>query len=379
MIPFSNPYAQYLARKEEIDVAIHQVLDKGSYILGEQVAAFEMEFAEYIGIKHAVGVGSGTDALYLALKACGVGYGDEVITVSHTAVATVAAIELTGATSILVDIEPEFYTINPSQIQKAITPSTKAIIPVHLYGQSADLDAILKIANQQNLRVIEDCSQATGAMYQNRRVGSYGDLACFSFYPTKNLGALGDGGIVVCNDSGLANKVKALREYGWDESRMSQFVGCNSRLDELQAAILRVKLPHLDEDNNKRKHLAAQYNQGLTGLDLPQVRSDSTHVYHLYVIRCPRRDELVDFLKRNECNVGIHYPVPVHQQPTYQGRVGEESLPITELIAKEIVSVPMYPQLHKEEVQSVINLISQFYQLIISGDHPIFLETQKTD
>jgi len=362
MIPLSNPYAQYLAHKEEIDEAIHQVLDKGWYILGEQVEAFENEFAEYTGVAYATGVGNATEALCLALKACDIGQGDQVITVSHTAVATVAAIELTGATPILVDIEPEFYTIDPSQVQKAITSSTKAIIPVHLYGQPVDLVSILDIANQYNLRVIEDCAQATGALYQNCHVGSYGDLACFSFYPTKNLGAIGDGGIVVCNDSELANKVKSLREYGWDGNRVSQFPGTNSRLDELQAAILRIKLKHLDQDNQKRKNLATLYNQGLSGLALPQVRPECTHVYHLYVVRCPHRDELQTFLKERGCVTGIHYSIPIHQNPAYQKRLFYTSLEETERIVKEILSLPMYPELTENDIQEVVQLLGVFYQ-----------------
>ena len=287
MILCSNPKAQYLEHQAEIDEAIAHVLEKGRYILGEEVLSFEEEFATYIGVDHGIGVGNCTDAIHLALRACGIGIGDEVITVSHTAVATVAAIELAGATPVLVDIEPDFYTIDPGQLQKAISPKTKAIIPVHLYGQSADLEAVLKIAKQHNLRVIEDCAQATGALYKNRRIGSFGDLACFSFYPTKNLGAFGDGGMVVCNESKLAKKVKCLREYGWDESRISQFAGVNSRLDELQAAVLRVKLPYLDEDNSKRRKLAKLYDQGLSGLLLPKIRAEAIPVYHLYEARCP--------------------------------------------------------------------------------------------
>ena len=287
MILCSNPKAQYLEHQAEIDEAIAHVLEKGRYILGEEVLAFEEEFATYIGVDHGIGVGNCTDAIHLALRACGIGIGDEVITVSHTAVATVAAIELAGATPVLVDIEPDFYTIDPGQLQKAISPKTKAIIPVHLYGQSADLEAVLKIAKQHNLRVIEDCAQATGALYKNRRIGSFGDLACFSFYPTKNLGAIGDGGMIVCNESKLAKKVKCLREYGWDESRISQFAGVNSRLDELQAAVLRVKLPYLDEDNSKRRKLAKLYDQGLSGLLLPKIRAEAIPVYHLYEARCP--------------------------------------------------------------------------------------------
>ena len=360
MILCSNPKAQYLEHQAEIDEAIAHVLEKGWYILGEEVLAFEEEFAAYIGVDHAIGVGNCTDAIHLALRACGIGIGDEVITVSHTAVATVAAIELAGATPVLVDIEPDFYTIDPGQLQKVISPKTKAIIPVHLYGQSADLEAVLKIAKQHNLRVIEDCAQATGALYKNRRIGSFGDLACFSFYPTKNLGAIGDGGMIVCNESKLAKKVKCLREYGWDESRISQFAGVNSRLDELQAAVLRVKLPYLDEDNSKRRKLAKLYDQGLSGLLLPKIRAEAIPVYHLYVVRCPQRNKLLSHLKTHHCSAGVHYLVPVHLQPAYQKGQAKVHLPVTEQLADEIISLPIYPELSKDDVQKVMQATEQY-------------------
>ena len=256
MILCSNPKAQYQAHKEEIDSAIQRVLDKGWYILGDETKAFESEFAAYIGVDHGIGVGSGTEALHIALAACGIGLGDEVITVSHTAVATVAAIELAGATPVLVDIDPDYYTLNPDKLESAISPRTKAIIPVHLYGQPADLTPILEIARQHGVLLIEDCAQAHGAMYGGRRIGAWGDIACFSFYPTKNLGALGDGGMVVTNDSALAERARLLREYGWAERYVSSIPGLNSRLDEVQAAVLSVKLRFLDADNEARALLA---------------------------------------------------------------------------------------------------------------------------
>jgi dTDP-4-amino-4,6-dideoxygalactose transaminase len=299
MILCSNPKAQYLSYKSEIDTAISRVLDSGWYILGKEVKAFEKEFTGYIGVAHGIGVGSGTEALHLALVACGIGRGDEVITVSHTAVATVAAIELAGATPVLVDIDPEFYTIDPDKIESAITTHTKAIIPVHIYGHPADMDPIAEIAEKHNLKVIEDCAQAHGATYKGKRVGSFGDMGCFSFYPTKNLGAIGDGGIVVTGDKELAEKARLLREYGWAERYVSHFTGWNTRLDEIQAAILCVKLKHLDDDNSKREHIAEEYNKELGYVDiiLPKQRKDSTHVYHLYVIRAERRDALLSFLR----------------------------------------------------------------------------------
>ena len=364
MILCSNPRAQYQAHKAEIDAAILRVLDKGWYILGEEVKTFETEFAAYIGVAHGIGVGSGTEALHLALAACSIGPGDEVITVSHTAVATVAAIELAGATPVLADIEPDYYTLDPRQLEQAITPRTKAIIPVHLYGQPADLEPILCIARAHSLRVIEDCAQAHGAMYHGKRVGAWGDIACFSFYPTKNLGALGDGGMVVTYDPALARQARLLREYGWAERYVSHICGWNSRLDELQAAVLRVKLCCLDADNATRARLAAVLDETIasTTIATPKRRSDSTHVYHLYVVRSSERGELQTFLKARNVGALVHYPVPVHLQPAYQGRLrGSDSLPETERAAHEVLSLPMYPELSETELQAVIATIQAFY------------------
>ncbi len=363
MILCSNPHAQYLAHKAEIDEAVAAVLDSGWYVLGQQVKDFENEFAQYIGVQHGVGVGNGTDALQIALKACGVGAGDEVITVSHTAVATVAAHEPGGAPPVLVDIEPEFFTLDVRQLEAAITPKTKAIIPVHIYGHAADMSAILDIARRHDIKVIEDCAQATGAMYENKRVGAWGDMACFSFYPTKNLGAIGDGGMIVTNDKNLADKARSLREYGWNEQRNSCVPGVNSRLDEIQAAILRVKLRYLDQDNAARARLAAQYEHALrdTGLTLPAKRDNASHVYHLYVVRLDQRDELKDFLKTQDILSGIHYPVPVHLQSAYKGRIKiQGNLTETEKAAKEILSLPMYPELKDEELKKVVEGIHKF-------------------
>ena len=307
MILCANPRLQYLAHKGEIDAALMRVLQRGCYILGEEVKALESEFAGYIGVEYGIGVSSGTEGLHLALKACEIGFGDEVITVSHTAVATVAAIEQAGATPVLVDIEPDFFTIDPQKIEAAITPKTKAIIPVHLYGQAADLDPILKIARTYELRVIEDCSQAHGATYKGKRVGSYGDMACFSFYPTKNLGAFGDGGMVVTNQAEFAQRLGLLREYGWAERYVSHFPGVNSRMDEVQAAILRIKLHYLDQDNAARACIASMYSTKLICSDmvLPTCRQETNHVYHLYVVRTQRRDALKEHLKKQRhCRVG---------------------------------------------------------------------------
>jgi dTDP-4-amino-4,6-dideoxygalactose transaminase len=363
MILCANPGAQYQAHRREIDACIQKVLEKGWYVLGEEVAAFESEFAAYVGVDHAVGVGSGTEALHLALAACGIGPGDEVITVAHTAVATVAAIEMCGASAVLVDVEPDYFTLDPARLEAALSPRTKAILPVHLYGQPADLEPILAIARRHGLRVVEDCAQAHGAMYQGKRVGAWGDAACFSFYPTKNLGAFGDGGIVVSADPGFADRVRQLREYGWVTRYVSNLPGYNSRLDELQAAVLRVKLRHLDADNAARWARAAQYDDGLAGtaVERPRRRPQASHVFHLYVVVSSQRDRLQAHLKAQGVGTLVHYPVPVHLQPAYRGRLrGHDSLPETERIAQEVLSLPMYPELAADDLRSVVEAIRCF-------------------
>lgn len=359
----ADPGAGYRAHQVEIDAAIRRVLDSGWYILGQEVQAFEAEFADYCGAEHAVGVGSGTDALHIALRACGVGAGDEVVTVSHTAVATVAAIELTGATPVLVDIDPERYTLDVAHLEDAVTPRTRAVIPVHLYGCPADMTPILDIARHHGLRVIEDCAQAHGARYRGRRVGTLGDLSAFSFYPTKNLGAIGDGGAVVTNDPALAKRARLLREYGWQTRYVSHIQGLNSRLDEMQAAVLRVRLRHLDAENEARRRLARQYSDRLSAHDLivPVEPRGVSHVYHLYVIRHPERDALRAHLQERGIGTGIHYPVPVHLQPAYAHLgCGAGDLPTTEKVAREVLSLPLYPELRAEEIETVSAAIEGF-------------------
>ena len=363
MILCSNPRAQYLAHQTEIDAAIARVLDKGWYIVGEETSTFEAEFASYIGVDHAIGVGSGTEALHVAVKACGLGAGDEVITVAQTAVATVAAIELAGATPVLVDIEEKFFTLDPVKLERAITPRTRAIIPVHLYGQPCDLTPIGEIAKRNNLLLIEDCAQAHGATYNGSRVGSFGDVACFSFYPTKNLGAIGDGGMVVTNDVEIAKQARLLREYGWAERYVSSISGWNSRLDELQAAILRIKLRYLDADNESRNRIARRYLAELSQRDLilPAIRSGVSHAFHLFVVLSDRREELRSFLKDNGVGALVHYPVPVHLQPAYAGRLaGSDSLPVTERVAAQVLSLPMYPELGEQDIDTVIAALKSF-------------------
>jgi dTDP-4-amino-4,6-dideoxygalactose transaminase len=356
VIPCSNPHAQYISHKAEIDGAVARVLSKGRYILGEEVEAFEKEFATYIGVHFGIGVANGTDALHIALRACEIGPGDEVITVSHSAVATVAAIELAGAKAVLVDIEPRTFTMDVEQIEPNITSRTRAIIPVHIYGHPARLDKIVEIAHKRNLFVIEDCAQAHGAAFQGRRVGSWGHIACFSFYPTKNLGAIGDGGMVVTNDETLARQLRRLREYGWETRNMSEIPGLNSRLDEIQAALLRVKLSFLDQDNKSRRALAARYLQALqgTGCILPIEQEGAQHVYHLYVIRVPERDRIREKMLEREVQCLVHYPHPIHLQRAYKNRVAVAGrLQETEKASSEVLSLPMYPQLTEREVERV--------------------------
>ena len=368
MILPANPAANYVAHRDEIDQAVRRALDSGMYILGQEVAKFEEEFAHYLGAQHAIGVGSGTDALHIALRACGVGPGDTVLTVSHTAVATVATVELAGAQAVLTDIDPATATIDTNRLEDVIKaqPSRriKAIIPVHLYGHPADMPAIMGIAEQYGLTVIEDCAQSHGAVLDDRKTGIWGHVAAFSFYPTKNLGALGDGGAVITSDRKLADRIRGLREYGWRERYVSDFPGMNTRLDELQAAVLRVKLQYLDKENERRRELARIYDAALAGrpVMIPSSRTGAGHVYHQYVVRSDRRDDLRSFLKANGVGTLIHYPVPVHLQPAYQGRVlpDKAGLPETETICRRILSLPMHPQLTDAEVKEVSNLIAHW-------------------
>jgi len=357
MIPCANPLAQYQSHREEILDAIKRILDSGNYILGPEVDIFEQSFAAYCGIDYAVGVASGTDALILTLRALNIGPGDEVITVSHTALATISAIITSGATPVLVDIDPTYYTMDPECFQLAITSKTKAVVPVHLYGQPADMDAIMGIAQLHGLPVIEDCAQAAGAVYKSKRVGSIGDAGCFSFYPTKNLGAIGDGGMVVTKDAKLAQRIRRLGQYGWDERRMTEEPGLNSRLDEIQAAILNVKLKSLDKDNAKRKEIARTYNKMLSDLQItpPTERPNCSHVYHLYVVACENRDNLKRQLAENEIFTGIHYPIPGHQHPGYDKKCvfSRADLSVTEQVVRTILSLPMYPEISPKQLKLI--------------------------
>lgn len=361
MIPFFDLTKQYESIQAEIDAATARVLTSGWFILGPEVSAFEKEFAEYIGARHAVGVGSGTEALHIALLALGIGAGDEVITVPNTAVATVAAIELTGARAVLCDVRADSMLMDVAALERAITPRTRAIIPVHLFGQSCDLDPILELARAHKIFVLEDCAQAHGATYRGKRVGSFGDIAAFSFYPTKNLGAYGDGGAILTNDAQLAERVNLLRQYGWRERYASDIKGMNSRLDELQAAILRVKLRHLDAWNAARRERAALYTELLRTVTPPREMSYGQHVYHLYVIQSPHRQSLISHLQSRGIGTAIHYPRMIHRQAAYANLgYGEGSLPVAEKLEREILSLPLYPELALDDVRAVANAINEF-------------------
>ncbi|WP_158931933.1 DegT/DnrJ/EryC1/StrS aminotransferase family protein [Acidisphaera sp. S103] len=372
MIPQANPGAGYRALKAEIDEAVARVLSSGWYILGNELRAFEAEFAAWIGVSSVIGCGNGTDAIALALRGLGIGSGSTVVTVSHTAVATVAAIEMTGATPLLVDIDPVHYTMDPEALRRALEqplpglPKIQAVVVVHLYGQPVDLARIVPLCREHGVLLIEDCAQAHGARLQGKRVGTFGDAATFSFYPTKNLGAFGDGGAVAVSDPAVAQRIAALRQYGWHKHYISDEVGMNSRLDEVQAAILRVKLAHLDRHNARRQQIATAYTTVLENGPLrpPGQRGDADHVYHLYVTRSRGRDRAQAALKQQGIGTGIHYPAPVHRQPAYAGRValGPGGCLETELAATEILSLPLYPELTDAEVETVCGALKSLFR-----------------
>jgi len=360
LIPISDVTRQYQNIKSEIDSAINDTLNSGWFILGKRVEKFEKEFAVYCGAKHAVGVGSGTEALHLALLACGIKEGDEVITVPNTAVPTVCAITFAGAKPVFVDIDPYSFNMSPSLLKNKITKQTKAIIPVHLFGQSADMGPIMKIAKENSIHVVEDACQAHGAKYNGEKVGTIGDIAAFSFYPSKNLGCYGDGGAVTTNDPKLAKKVWLLRNYGQKERYVHSIKGFNSRLDEMQAAILSVKLKYLDSWNAKRRKLASLYTSILKDSKIitPVEQGYAEHIFHLYVIRTKGRDKLQAYLRSKDIQTLIHYPIPIHLQEAYKDlNVKKGSLPITEKYSKEILSLPLFPELTENEVRFVASTI----------------------
>jgi dTDP-3-amino-3,4,6-trideoxy-alpha-D-glucose transaminase len=362
-IPFIDLKAHYQRQRPQIDAAIHRVLESGQYILGEEVAAFEHEFADFCEVGGSVAVANGTQAIQLALMACGIHVGDEVITSTFTAVATVSAIESTGARPILVDIDPETYCLDPERVQMAKTSHTRAIVAVHLYGFPADLSSLLAIAHQNHFDLVEDCAQSHGARFNKKKVGTFGRAGAFSFYPTKNLGAYGDSGAIVTNDPDLANRLRSLRQYGWKQKKISEEKGINSRMDELQAAILRVKLTYLEADNTRRLELANLYQSRLSDsqIKLPAVRSGCDPVYHLFVIRHPRRDALQQFLAGKGITSLVHYPAPVHLQKGYidLGYTAGD-FPESESASREVLSLPFYPEMTNEMVDEVCQAILAF-------------------
>jgi dTDP-4-amino-4,6-dideoxygalactose transaminase len=361
-IPLVDLKNQYQNIKEEVLSEISQALDDMQLFLGKNVQTLESDFAAYCGTEFAIGVSSGTDALHIALRANGIRPGDEVITVPNTFIATVEAIVLAGARPILIDIDPETYNMDTSQLEEAITSRTKGIIPVHLYGHPADMDPVMDIATSHGLKVIEDACQAHGAQYKGRRVGSIGNAGCFSFYFTKNLGAYGEGGIITTSDPDIAKQCRMIRDHGQNAKYYHSVIGFNGRLDELQAALLKVKLPHLEEWLEKRRSLAQAYNNGLPERFIkPQEMPWARHVYHLYVVRTPERDQLHEWLQSNGIGAGMHYPIPIHLQEAWRA-YGEAdlSLPVTEKITKEIISLPMYPELSLAEVDYICNCIKEF-------------------
>ncbi|MDM7987647.1 MAG: DegT/DnrJ/EryC1/StrS family aminotransferase [Smithella sp.] len=361
-IPFLDLKSSYLELKDELDAAYHRVMESGWYILGQEVEAFEKQCAQYCGVKHCIGVGNGLEALHLIIRAMGIGPSDEVIVPANTYIATWLAVTYAGATPVPVEPDERTYNIDPNRAEEAITPRTRAILPVHLYGQPANMDAILEIAKRNNLKVIEDAAQAHGAKYKGKRTGGLGNAAGFSFYPGKNLGAFGDGGAVTTNDDGLAEQVRILRNYGSHTKYYNECKGFNSRLDELQAAFLRVKLKKLDEWNSRRQQIADVYLKELKGVEqivLPYVPQWAEPVWHLFVIRSSKRDALQKHLEQNGIRTMIHYPVPPHKQQAYQ-EMNHLNLPITERIHQEVLSLPMGPAMKEEDVLFVISCIKKF-------------------
>ena len=362
MIPMADLRAQYHAIKGEVDEAIFRVLESSQFILGKEVAAFEEEFAAYCGVRHGIGVNSGTSALHLALLAAGVGPGDEVITVPFTFVATVAAIGYTGARPVFVDIEPRHYTMDAAKLEAAVTSRTKAIVPVHLYGHPADMSPILDVARRHNLIVIEDAAQAHGAEYRGRRVGSLGHLACFSFYPGKNLGAYGEGGAVVTNNDAYARTVRMLRDWGQERRYHHELKGYNYRLEGIQGAVLRVKLRHLENWTEARRANAAHYTKLLRDVvRTPSFAPDVRHVFHVYAIRAPRRDALAQHLQERGIQNAVHYPVAIHQLPAWAD-LGYKSgdFPVAEEFATQQLSIPMFPELTEAHIETVAAAIREF-------------------
>ncbi|MFN8632738.1 MAG: DegT/DnrJ/EryC1/StrS family aminotransferase [Chloroflexota bacterium] len=359
-IPIFDLKAQYAVLREELDEAALRVMASGWFVQGQEHAAFEQEMAAYSEAKHGIGVANGTDAIRIGLTALGVGPGDEVITVANVGMPPVVAVKETGATPVFVDVDRATRNIDPSKIAAAITPRTKAVLAIHLYGHPIDVDAILDVIRPHGIKLMEDCAQAHGARYKGKRVGSLGDVAAFSFYPTKNLGAYGDGGFITTNDDDIADRARLFRGYGWRQRYLSESHGVNSRLDELQAAILRVKLRHLDAANEERRRRAALYDEALQGVSIPVTSSWAEPVYHLYVVEADGRDELRAALQAAGVGTDVHYPLPSHLQAACADLgMGAGSLPETEGLAQRVLSLPMYPELPIEHVERVAEIVSR--------------------
>ena len=357
-IPFVDLKTQYQNLRPEMDPALQSVLGRGAYILGPELRAFEQAFAAYVGVRYCLGVATGTDALVLALLGCGVGPGDEVITVPNTFIATTEAISHAGGVIRWVEVDPATYNLDSRRLEAAITPRTRAILPVHLYGQPADMAPIMEVARRHGLKVIEDCAQSHGARYHGQCTGSFGNAACFSFYPGKNLGAYGDGGAVVTNDPLVAERIELLRNHGQKDKYTHVMEGYCHRLDNLQATVLGVKLPHLETWNDCRRRAAAAYDRllhGLPGVITPHVPAGLEPVYHLYVVQVPNRDQVRDFLKARGIETGIHYPIPLHQQPAYAHLgLAPDDFPISAALGPKILSLPIFPEITDEQIETVV-------------------------
>ncbi len=366
-IPLVDLHAQYVPLKDEIFAGMEKVFDSMHLFLGENVQALEKEFAQFCGAQYGIGVSDGTSALHIILRALDIGPGDEVITVSHTFIATVEAIVLAGATPVFVDVDPETCLMDVSQVEAKITPRTKAVMPVHLYGQAVDMDPLMEIASRHGLRVIEDAAQAHGAMYKGRPAGSLGDAAGFSFYYSKNLGAYGEGGFIATSDPEINRKVRMIRDHGSERRYYHDLIGVNGRLDEIQAVVLRAKLPHLNDYNVLRRQHAKTYNELLA--DSPVVTpiecQENKHIYHMYVIQAPHRDELQAWLKERGVGTGIHYPVPVHMQNSMAHlNYHQGDFPVTEKVVGRILSLPMYAELTEEQIKAVVDALKSFYDRV---------------
>lgn len=369
VVPFVDLKAQYFSIKSEIDAAVLGVLASGHFVLGPEVAAFEEEFAAYCGTRFAVGVNTGTSALHLALLAADIGPGDEVVTTPFTFTASVAAIRYTGATPVFVDIDPESFTLDPARLEAVITPRTKALLPIHLYGQPAAMDPIITLAQRHGLAVIEDAAQAHGALYRGRRVGGLGQMGCFSFYPGKNLGAYGEGGAITTDDPALARRLRMLRDWGSERKYHHELLGYNYRLEAMQGAILRVKLRYLEAWTAARRAHAARYNALLAdaNVSLPQANPEVRHVYHIYAVRAADRDGLQAWLHSNEIQTGVHYPVPVHLQPAHASLgYGPGSFPASEQAAATVLSLPLFPELTPAQIETVAAALTAYQPATLS-------------